>query len=77
MTDQLDRIDTILTDVDDLLRQRMTEIGVELVYFMVAISPDGKPLVRGNVDPEGLKQLAKEIEEVANEPQPHEYKPVH
>ncbi len=68
MTDsKADRIQAILTDVDDLLSKKLSALGVEIPYLFVAVAPDGTALVRGNVDQEELNKLANEVEEAATE----------
>ncbi len=80
MTDQLDAIQTILTDADYILRNRLAEIGaVDLAHILVAVAPDGATLVSGNVDPEGLKALAQDLSEAADEAMngPADDQPIH
>lgn len=64
---QFHAIQAILTDVDRMVRERLTAIGVEIPFLFVAVAPDGTALVRGNVDPDELRKLANEVEEAANE----------
>lgn len=65
--DKMTEIQLILGDVDERLHERLSAISVEIPYLILAVGPDGKALVRGNIDPEGLKQLVKEIEQAARE----------
>lgn len=79
MTDQMDAIQTILTDVDEILRERLKENGTALAHIIVAIGPDGSAIIRGNVDPAGLLELAKDITELAEEAmqRPDDGEPIH
>lgn len=59
--DGTDAIQTVLKEVDRLLRQRLADIGAaEIAHILVAIAPDGSTVVSDNVDAEGLKALAQE-----------------
>ena len=67
MTDQLDAIQAVLIDVDRILCERLAEIGAaDLAHILVAVASDGAALVRGNVDPEGLKALAQDLSGAAD-----------
>lgn len=68
MTDaQITEIQDIFTEIDTLLRERLSAIGAELPYLIVAVAPDGGALVRGTIDPAELKELVKEVEQAAKE----------
>lgn len=64
---KMDAIHTTLTDIDLNLRQRLAEMGeADLPYMLVAVTPSGGALVRGHIDPVALKQLAAELNALAD-----------
>lgn len=67
MTDQLQAIEAVLSDIDESLRKRLRVIGVDLAHIVVAIAPDGSAIVRGNVDPMGLRAVAEDLANLAEE----------
>lgn len=80
MTDQTDMIRTILTEVDAILRKRLAKSGAEdLAHILVGVRSDGTTFVSGNVEPEGLKALALDLAEAADEAmnRPSDDKPIH
>lgn len=67
MTDQLDALQAVLTDVDEILRKRLAEIGVGVAHVLMAIDSEGSTIVRGNVLPAVLKEMGAELIDVAEE----------
>jgi hypothetical protein len=68
MSDQTDTIHTILTDVHDILQQRLAEIGAsDTPHILMAIGPDGMAIVRANVDPDELKAMSIDLGNAADE----------
>jgi hypothetical protein len=61
MTDQMDGVHSIFTDVGRLLRERLAAIGADVAHILVSIGPEGGAIVRGNVDPAGLREMGVEI----------------
>lgn len=59
-------IQTILAEVDELLRERLQAAGLEIGHVLVVIAPDGAGIVRSNVGPEGLGDIAELLAEVAD-----------
>ncbi len=66
MTYQLDVIHTILTDVDLMLQERLTEASADFAHILMVIGPDGKAIVRANIGPVSLKALAEDLAEFAD-----------
>lgn len=68
MTDATDTIQTILTDVDELLRKKFREFGFpDTPFLLVAVSQKNDLVIRGNMSPAGLKELAEDLSEAADE----------
>ena len=64
---QVTEIQTILSDVDTLLRERLAAIGLEIPHILLAIAPDGAGVVRSSVGPEGLADMAELLAAIAIE----------
>jgi len=65
MTDsKITEIQDILTEVDAILRERLAAIGLNIPHLMLAIAPDGAGVVRSNVGPPGLADLAEFLAEI-------------
>ena len=62
---QIRNIQGILTEVDTLLRRRLEESGLEIGHVLLAMTPDGAGVIRSNVRPEGLGDMADLLAEVA------------
>lgn len=68
MSDQTDAIQTILTDVDELLREKFRELGYpDTPFVLVAVSQENQLVIRGNMLPAGLRELAADLAEAAEE----------
>lgn len=64
---KINEIQDILTDVDTLLRTKLAALGVEIHHVLLAITPDGAGMVRSNVGPEALADMAQLLGEIADE----------
>lgn len=69
MTDAADAIQTILTDVDELLREKFRDLGYpDTPFVLMAVGPDGgKPSIRSNILPAGLREMAADLAEAVEE----------
>ena len=69
MTDATDAIQTILVDVDELLREKFRDLGYpDTPFVLMAVGPDGgKPGIRSNILPAGLREMAADLAEAAEE----------
>ncbi|WP_425065142.1 hypothetical protein [Reyranella sp.] len=59
-------IQEILSEVDALLRERLKAAGIDIGHVLLAIAPDGAGVVRSNVGPAGLGDMAELLAEIAN-----------
>lgn len=59
-------IQEILTEVDDLLRERLQAAGLDIGHVLLAIGPDGAGVVRSNVGPAQLGDMAELLAKVAD-----------
>lgn len=59
-------IQTILTEVDQLLRERLEDLGVDIGHVLMAIAPDGAGVVRSNVGLAELGDMAELLAEIAD-----------
>lgn len=67
MTDsKIPQIQTILTKVDEILRERLASLGVNGGHVLLAIAPDGAGVVRSNVGPAELGNMAELLAEIAD-----------
>lgn len=67
MNDQIDAIHTTLTEVDEVLRERLKVFNGDIAHILVAIGLEGAAIVRGNVDPGDLKKIGAKLIELAEE----------
>lgn len=63
---QIRQIQDILTEVDGLLRERLQAAGLDIGHVLFAIRPDGAGVVRSNVGPAQLGDMAELLAEVAD-----------
>ena len=61
---KIPEIQVILSEVDELLRERLQAAGLEIGHTLVAISPDGAGVVRSNGGPEGLGDIAEMLADI-------------
>lgn len=59
-------IQAILSEVDALLRERLKAAGIDIGHVLLAIAPDGAGVVRSNVGPAGLGDMAELLAEIAD-----------
>jgi hypothetical protein len=55
------KLEQILTEADDLIRQRLEESGLEVMHVTLAITRDGMGVVRTNVGPDLLRSMGEEL----------------
>jgi hypothetical protein len=55
------KLEQIMTDADDLIRQRLEESGLEVMHVILAITQDGMGVVRTNVGPNLLRSMGEEL----------------
>lgn len=68
MSDHTDALQTVLTDVDQLLREKFRDLGLpDTPFVVVAISPDNQLVLRGNLSPDGLKHMAEDLSDAADD----------
>ena len=60
-------LEDILGEADALIRQRQKDRGLEFPHLVVAVTPDGQVVLRGNVSPDGLRSFSEDLGTVANE----------
>lgn len=63
---QIRRIQDILTEVDTLLRERLKDAGLTIGHVLLAITPDGAGVVRSNVGPAEMGDMAELLAEIAD-----------
>lgn len=63
---KIPEIRDILTEVDALLRERLKAAGIDISHVMLVIAPGGAGVVRGNVGPPGLADMAEMLAEIAD-----------
>ncbi len=63
---QIREIQSILTEVDEILRERLKAAGIDVGHVLLAIMPDGAGVVRSNVGPAELGDMAELLAEVAD-----------
>ena len=70
MTDsKINEIKEILTQVDGDLRLKLKALGVKISHVLLAVSPNGAGIVRSNVGPEALREMAELLADAAAEAQ--------
>ncbi len=60
-------LEDILGEADALIRQRQKDRGFEFPHLVVAVTPDGQVVLRGNVSPDGLRSFSEDLKNVADE----------
>ena len=63
---KIPEIQAILTEVDALLRERLQAAGIEIGHVLLAIAPDGAGVVRSNIGPAELGDMAELLAEIAD-----------
>lgn len=68
MTDsKIPEIQAILAAVDNALRLKLSELGMEIRHVVFAVTPDGTGIARSNVGAEALNEMAEMLNEIAAE----------
>ena len=60
-------LEDILSEADAVIRRRLEEQGLELPHLVLAVTPDNKIVLRGNVSPNVLKSFGQDLQDVAEE----------
>lgn len=63
---QILKLQEILSAVDNDLRERLKSAGLQIEYAIVGIAPSGAGIVRSNVGPELLGDMAELLADVAD-----------
>lgn len=63
---KITEIQAILSEVDEILRKRLASLGVNVGHVLLAIAPDGAGVVRSNVGPAELGDMAELLAEIAD-----------
>ncbi len=63
---QIREIQNILTEVDEILRERLKAAGLDIGHVLLAVMPDGAGVVRSNVGLAQLGDMAELLAEVAD-----------
>lgn len=67
MTDSnLAAIQAALTETDEFLRARLAPLGLNIGHVVLAVLPDGAGVVRSNVGPAELGDMAELLAEIAD-----------
>ena len=48
-------------------RRRFEEHGLEVPHFVIAVTPDGRVVLRSNVSPDVLRSFGEDLKNVADE----------
>ena len=64
------KLEQILTEADDLIRQRLEESGLEVMHVTLAITRDGMGVVRTNVGPDLLRSMGEELVDLSSRIEP-------
>lgn len=59
-------IQEILTEVDSLLRERLLAAGIAVSHVLMAIAPDGTGVVRSNIGPADLGDMANLLADIVD-----------
>jgi hypothetical protein len=60
-------LEAVLSEIDTLLRARLEEGQLRVPHLIIAATKDGQAVLRGNVDPDTLRSIGKDIIEIADE----------
>jgi len=63
---QIREIQDILTEIDELLRERLQAAGLDVSHVLLAVTPSGEGVLRSNVGPAQLGDMAELLAEVAD-----------
>jgi hypothetical protein len=65
--DPVRSIEKILGDADALIRRRLKTAGLEAQHVILAVRPDGLGIIRSNVAPGGLTEMAEMLKDIAGQ----------
>ena len=65
--DPVRSIEKILADADALIRRRLKAAGLEAHHVILAVRPDGLGIIRSNVAPGGLTEMAEMLMDIADQ----------
>ena len=65
--DPIRSIEKILVEADALTRLRLKAAGLEAHHVILALRPDGIGIVRSNVGPGGLTEMAAMLTDIADQ----------
>jgi hypothetical protein len=68
--DDAAKLEQIMTEADDLIRQRLEESGLEVMHVNLAITQDGMGVLRTNVGPELLRSMGEELVDLSGRIEP-------
>jgi len=57
----------VLGEADELIRRRLSEHDLEVPHLVIAVTPEGKVVLRSNVSPDVLRSFGEDLKNVANE----------
>ena len=60
-------LEAVLTEVDAFLRLRLEDRQLKVPHLIIAATNDGEAVIRTNVDPDTLRNIGKDIIEIADE----------
>ena len=62
MTDKLEALRTILTELQTTLLRRLDEVGApDTPHVLMAVGPDGMAIIRANVESDELKAMSEDL----------------
>ena len=64
---QIEALKTILSEADTFLRQRLKAAGIEVAHVLLTVDDDGVGMIRSNVGPDDLLEMAELLGEIAEE----------
>ena len=65
--DAAEILEDILGEADALIRQRQKDRGLDFPHLVIAVTPDGQVVLRGNVSPDGLRSFSDDLKNIADE----------
>ena len=65
--DPVRSIEKILGDADALIRRRLKAKGLVAHHVILAVPPDGLGIIRSNVAPGGLTEMAEMLQDIADQ----------
>lgn len=62
---KITEIQAILSEVDEILRERLEPLGLDIDHVILAVSPEGAGILRSNVGPPQLGEMGELLAEIA------------